>query len=62
MQSLDGRSIRVDEAGKGLRRTGTGQYPGRGGGGRFSGGSRGRGELNHFKEKTSVELNSWMCL
>lgn len=44
LQSLDGRSIRVDEAGKGSRRQGGSQYASRGGG-RFGGGSRGRGEL-----------------
>lgn len=41
LQTLDGRSIRVDEAGKGSRRQ-SGQYASRGGG-RFGGGSRGRG-------------------
>ncbi|XP_075877306.1 cold inducible RNA binding protein a isoform X2 [Nelusetta ayraudi] len=40
-KTLDGRSIRVDEAGKGSRRQ-SGQYASRGGG-RFGGGSRGRG-------------------
>lgn len=44
LQSLDGRSIRVDEAGKGSRRQEGRQYTSRGGG-RFGGGSRGRGEL-----------------
>lgn len=48
LQSLDGRSIRVDEAGKGSRRPSGGQYAGRGGG-RFGGGSRGRGELGHLR-------------
>lgn len=42
LQTLDGRSIRVDEAGKGSRRPSGGQYASRGAG-RFGGGSRGRG-------------------
>ncbi|XP_075877307.1 cold inducible RNA binding protein a isoform X3 [Nelusetta ayraudi] len=43
-KTLDGRSIRVDEAGKGSRRQ-SGQYASRGGG-RFGGGSRGRGNYD----------------
>lgn len=60
VQSLDGRSIRVDEAGKGSRRQSGGQYAGRGGG-RFGGGSRGRGELERCSvEKTAVKFNSYV--
>lgn len=56
LQSLDGRSIRVDEAGKGSRRQSGGQYAGRGGG-RFGGGGRGRGGRGHHGgEEMSVGI------
>lgn len=46
-QSLDGRSIRVDEAGKGGRQRGG--YAGNRGGGRFGGGSRGQGGRGYHR-------------
>lgn len=60
LQSLDGRSIRVDEAGKGSRRPSGGQYAGRGGGRFGGGGGRGRGELGHFRGgKASRGVQFW---
>lgn len=46
-QSLDGRSIRVDEAGKGGRQRGG--YAGNRGGGRFGGGNRGQGGRGYHR-------------
>lgn len=58
LQSLDGRSIRVDEAGKGGRQRGGGFQSGRGGG-RF-GGSRGRGGRGYSRgENQLVVVWNW---
>lgn len=51
LQSLDGRSIRVDEAGKGGRQRGGGFQSNRGG--RF-GGSRGRGGRGYSRGETQL--------